>query len=69
MDIQPGILTRKLKASIHSSMTLVISDKLCFRGMAEAGIRQKQADRQAGGFACRAQSGKDMSAGPESRLD
>lgn len=47
----------KPKAFVHSFMTLVSSGVLCSKGEAEAG--------QAGGFACRGQSGKDMSTGPE----
>lgn len=37
MDREPGIVNENLKASIHSCMTLAISDILCSKGEGEAG--------------------------------
>lgn len=43
---EPGVMIKKLKASVHSLTTSIISDLSCPKGRTEAGVRQRLAGRR-----------------------
>lgn len=56
-------MIKKLKASVHSLTTSIISDLSCPKGRTEAGVTQRLAGRRV--CLSGTESGKDMSTGSE----